>query len=475
MTLEIKDQNPLGYERIGKLMLKFAIPSIVSLVFNSIYNMVDQIFIGQKIGYLGNAATNVIFPLTVLGIALSIMFGDGGAAFVSLNLGKDEKEEASKGAANSIMMSSILGVALCVFVLLFLEPLCRILGATDRVISYALEYGGIIAWGLPFTMFAGCGNSLIRADGRPKLSMLSMIVGTVTNIILDPIFIFIFEWGMAGAAWATIIGQILSAVITFVCLLKMKNIHIGKSNLRLNFKVIRRVSGLGISSFITQVAIVIIVTMYNILLTKYGSVSVYGAEIPLAAHGITMKVNQVVMGICMGLASGCQPIMGFNYGAGQFERVKKTILRCIVISMSVMAVATVIYQVFPMSIIRIFGSESKLYNQFAMLSFRIFLLASILDGFHICTGIYFQATGKPVLATITSITRQVIFIIPISITFAALFGVVGVLWAGPVSDTLAFIIAFILMFREMKLLKNKAESSGKEAAQNESKDYYHQP
>lgn len=467
MTLEIKNQNPLGYERIGKLMMKFAIPSIISLVFNSIYNMVDQIFIGQKIGYLGNAATNVIFPITVLGIALSIMFGDGGAAFISLNLGKDKKEEASKGAGISIVMASILGIALCVVVTIFLEPLCRILGATDRIISYALEYGKIIALGLPFTMFAGCGNSLIRADGRPKLSMISMIVGTVTNIILDPIFIFGFEWGMAGAAWATIIGQILSAVITFGCLSKMKNVNINKTNLKLRFKIIRRVSGLGISSFITQIAIVVIATLYNILLTKYGRESIYGADIPLAAQGITMKVNQVVMGICMGLASGCQPIMGFNYGAGKFERVKKTIVRCIVISMSVMAVATVIYQVFPMSIISIFGSESKLYNQFAVLSFRIFLLASILDGFQICTGIYFQAIGKPALAAVTSITRQILFIIPISIVFAMLFGVKGILWAGPVSDTLAFIVAFILMFKELKLLKNKTELSVKGEVQNE--------
>lgn len=464
MTLETVNQNPLGYERIGKLMLKFAIPSIVALVFNSIYNMVDQIFIGQKIGYLGNAATNVIFPLTVLGIALSIMFGDGGAAFVSLNLGKGEKEKASKGAGNSIMMASILGVALCAAVSIFLEPLCRILGATDLVISYSMEYGRIIAWGFPFSMFAGCGNSLIRADGRPKLSMLSMIVGAVTNIILDPIFIFGFEWGLTGAAWATIIGQILSAVITLFCFRKMKNIRIGGFNLKLSFKIIRRLAGLGISSFITQFSIVIIIAMQNILLTKYGSLSVFGAEIPLAAHGITMKVNQVVIGICLGLASGCQPIMGYNYGAGQFVRVKKTILRCIIISMSVMAVATVIYQIFPMSIIRIFGSESELYNQFAMLSFRIFLLASILNGFHICTGICFQAIGKPILATITSITRQVIFIIPFSIIFAALIGIKGVLWAGPVSDTLAFVIAFILMFREMKSLNDKANLSGKEEA-----------
>lgn len=453
MESEIK--NPLGYERIGKLVRRFAIPSIVSLVFNSIYNIVDQIFIGQKLGYLGNAATNIIFPLTVLGIAFSLMFGEGGSAYISLQLGRNEKEKASRGAGNAIMMSVCLGILLGLVVFVFLEPICRLLGGTELVMPYAVEYGRIIALGLPFTVFAGCGNALIRADSRPKLSMLSMVVGAVTNIILDPIFIFVFDWDMAGAAWATVIGQILSAIITFVCLLKTKNVEINRTSLILKWKTIKKVAGLGISSFITQAAVVVVVSLSNILLTNYGAASVYGAEIPLAAHGITMKVNQIVMSICVGLAVGCQPIMGFNYGAKQYDRVRKTVRICVALSMICMAIATIIYQVTPMSIIRLFGSESALYNEFAVKSFRIFLLGSILNGLQICTGIFFQAIGKPLIATINSLCRQVVFIIPATIILCRLIGVEGVLWAGPLADGLAFIVALICLIRGLKELKTK--------------------
>lgn len=456
--------NPLAKEPVSRLIIKFAIPSIISLVFNSIYNIVDQVFVGQKIGYLGNAATNIIFPLTVLGIALSIMFGDGGAAYISLKLGLGEKKQAARGAGNALIMASLMGILLFLAVSLLLEPLCYLLGATDPVIPYALEYGRIIAIGLPFSMFSGCGNSLIRADGRPRISMLSMVAGAMTNIILDPIFIFVFNWGMAGAAWATVIGQVLSAAITFACLWHTKTITITQNDLKLRLKTIFRVAGLGISSFITQVAIVLIVSLHNILLTRYGSASVYGAEIPLAAHGITMKVNQIVTSICLGLASGCQPIMGFNYGAGKLDRVRKTILICTGASVCVMAFATAVYQLNPMVIIRMFGSESDLYNSFAEKSFRIFLMASILNGFHICTGIFFQAIGKPFYATLNSLTRQVLFIIPFSLLFTRLIGVEGVLWSGPAADALAFVIALALMIRELKGLKDEESAVSKTAS-----------
>lgn len=460
-------QNPLGYERIVKLMLRFAIPSIVSLVFNSIYNIVDQVFIGQRIGYLGNGATNVIYPLTVLGIALAVMYGYGSAAFISLNLGRGNKEEASKGAGNAIMMASILGIVLCVTLSVFLEPICYFLGATELVMPYALEYGRIIVFGFPFFMFAGCGNSVIRADGRPRLSMLSMLVGAITNIILDPIFIFVFGWGMAGVAWATIIGQFLSAVITFSNLRTTENITLSKVNLRLRLRTIRKVAVLGISSTITQAAAVIIITMFNVLLTKYGELSVYGAEIPLAAHGITMKVNQIVTNVCIGLASGCQPIIGFNYAAKQYNRVRMTTLYCFAATTIVLAIATVVYQIFPMSIVRIFGSESELYNQYAVMSFRIFLMTAILHGFHTCTSVYLQAVGKPGLATINALTRQIIFMVPAALLLGRLLGVEGILWSGPASDTMAFVIAFILMIRELRHLKIRIAESKKEVMANE--------
>lgn len=447
--------NPLGSERIGRLIAKFAIPSIISLIFNSIYNIVDQIFIGQKVGYLGNAATNVIFPLTVIGIALAITFGDGGAAYVSLKLGMNERDEASKGAGNSVVMTAVLGILLAIAVSIFLEPICRIIGATELVMPHALEYGRIIAIGLPLSMFAGCTNSIIRADGRPKLSMLSVSVGAAANIILDPIFIFVFEWDMAGAAWATVIGQLLSAIISLICVCKTRNVDINRETLRPRWRTVSKVTSLGTASFINQVAMVVIITLSNILLTHYGAESIYGAEIPLAAHGITMKVNQIVNSVCIGLAAGCQPIIGYNYGAAQFGRVRKTMASCMLITFIVMAAATVVYQLFPMAIIKIFGSESDLYNQFAVKSFRIFLSGTVFAGLHTCCGIFFQSIGKPFLAAVNSLSRQLVFMIPVTIVFARLIGVEGILWSGPVCDTGGIIIAFIFLAREFKLLKRE--------------------
>lgn len=437
--------------------MTFAVPSVISLVLNSVYNLVDQLFIGQKIGYLGNAATNIIFPLTVLGIALSIMFGDGAAAYVSLQLGEGDKAKASKGAGNAIIMVSGLGIVLGIVVSIFLVPICNFMGASQAIMPYAVEYGRIIALGLPFTMFAGAGNALIRADGRPGLSMLSMAVGALTNIVLDPIFIFGLDWGMAGAAWATIIGQVLSAAITLGCLSHTKNLVLGRPAFKLSTKTLSRVASLGISSFITQAALVIVISLHNKLLSGYGAASVYGAEIPLAAHGITMKVNQIVISVILGLATGCQPIMGYNYGAKQYARVRRTILTCIGLSLVVTTAATLVYQFSPMTIIRLFGAESDLYNQFAMKSMRIYLLCTVLNGVTISSSVFFQAIGKPLLATISSLSRQMIFIIPAALILCRIIGVEGVLWSGPVADSLAFVITFIMLARELKKLQIQGE------------------
>lgn len=452
--MEEQVKNPLGYEKIGKLMLIYSIPSIISLLVNSLYNIVDQIFIGQSMGYLGNAATIVIMPLTMISMALFVMLGNGGAAFMSLNLGRGNKEEASKGTGNAIIASLLFGILLCAIFLLFMEPICRLFGATDTVLPYAIEYGRIIAIGIPFTSFSGSINSLIRADGSPKFSMASMLVGAIINVILDPIFIFVFDWGIAGAAWATIIGQIIGAIVSFLYLWKFKSVDFNISYLKIEGRILSKVSGLGVSSFVTQASTVVVAIVANQLLTKYGVQSAYGAEIPLAAHGITMKADQIVLSICLGLATGCQPIIGFNYGAKQYDRVKKTILNCIAISSIVMIIATIVFQLFPMSIVRIFGSETALYNEFAVKSFRIYLMLVILTGFHICTGIYFQAIGKPIQATIISLSRQLLIRVPALIICAVMIGVEGVLWSGPISDALAFLIAVIFIIRDLRILKN---------------------
>ena len=435
--------NPLGYEKIGKLLTGYAIPSITALIINSLYNMVDQIFIGQEVGYLGNAATNIIMPLTILLAALGMLIGDGAAAYMSLNLGKDRREDAAHGIGNAITLTVGTSVVLMILFEIFLEPLCHLFGATDTNLPYALDYGRIIVLGFPFAMIDGTFGSIIRADGRPKSSMVGLLIGCITNLILDPVFIFVFQWGVKGAAFATIIGQILNAVYFIYCMLRFQTIDIKKENLIQKWRIVKRVLPLGASSFITQVAAVFVVAVINNALVKYGALSKYGADIPLAALGITMKVSQLVTGIALGIASGIQPIFGFNYGSGQYDRVKKTYKIALTSSTLILIVAFFIFQFCPNYIINLFGQESELYMEFAVKCFRIYLLACFLIGVSAVTGIFFQAIGKPIPATLLSLSRQVIFLIPAVLAFGYFMGVEGVLWAGPFADGLAGIVAII--------------------------------
>jgi putative MATE family efflux protein len=289
--------NPLGHAPIGRLMFQFCIPSVIMLVVNSLYNIVDQIFIGQGIGYLANAATNVIFPLTIFALAISLMLGDGGAAFMNLNLGKGDKKEASKSVGNVVMASLGSGVALTCICLIFLKPLCHLFGATNDNLSFALDYGFIIVLGFPFVLFSNALSAAIRADGSPRYSMAVMISGAITNTILDPLFIFGFGWGVKGAAWATIIGQAVSVVLCFFYLRKFKHIDFTLSSLKIELKTLIRICALGVSSFITQAAACAVIFVVNNTITFYGAQSVYGPDIPLAAFGITMKVNQIMLGV----------------------------------------------------------------------------------------------------------------------------------------------------------------------------------
>ena len=456
MSYEAAVKNPLGTEPVEKLIARFAIPSIISIVINSLYNMVDQIFIGQEVGYLGNAATNIIMPLTILLAALGMLIGDGAAAYMSLNLGKDRREDAAHGIGNAITLTVGTSVVLMILFEIFLEPLCHLFGATDTNLPYALDYGRIIVLGFPFAMIDGTFGSIIRADGRPKSSMVGLLIGCITNLILDPVFIFVFQWGVKGAAFATIIGQILNAVYFIYCMLRFQTIDIKKENLIPKWRIVKRVLPLGASSFITQVAAVFVVAVINNALVKYGALSKYGADIPLAALGITMKVSQLVTGIALGIASGIQPIFGFNYGSGQYDRVKKTYKIALTSSTLILIVAFFIFQFCPNYIINLFGQESELYMEFAVKCFRIYLLACFLIGVSAVTGIFFQAIGKPIPATLLSLSRQVIFLIPAVLAFGYFMGVEGVLWAGPFADGLAGIVAIITIgTRWNKILPSK--------------------
>lgn len=407
--------HPLGKEKLSKLIIQYSIPSIISFVVNSLYNMVDQVFIGQGVGYLGNAATNVIMPLTTIMLALGLMIGDGAAAFMSLNLGQGNKKEARKSVGNMCVLTLIAGILLMIVFELFLRPLALLFGATETVMPCALNYGRIIVLEFPFYTVSIAFASIIRADGRPNETMRGLLIGCITNIILDPVFIFIFKMGVQGAALATIIEQFLNAVYFVVCIFRFKTFELKAEDIKLDRKISTKIITLGTSSFITQIAVVLVIGVMNNLLVNYGGQSKYGADIPLATFGITMFT-----------------------------------------SVAVMLLALVIFQIFPQNITALFGQESDLYMEFAVKSFRIFLLACFLQLVASVAGIFFQSIGKPVLSAVCSMSRQIVFMIPSMILLGKLSGIEGILWAGPVADTFSAVIAGVmLMLFWKKIFKEK--------------------
>ncbi len=446
-------ENILGTEKISKLMLKFSIPCIISLLVNSLYNIVDQIFIGWGVGYLGNGATNVVFPITMISLAFSLMLGDGAGAFLSIKLGEKKKEEASIGVGNAITLSVIVSTLLCIISLIFMPKLLNVFGATEELLPYAKNYGYIIAIGVPFMMIGTTLNSIIRSDGQPAYAMKTMVIGAVLNTILDPIFIFIFKWGVTGAALATIISQIITFILNVQYLKKIKSIKLNKKSFKLTKEASKKVSSLGISSFITQMSFLLVITVENNMLKKYGVDSKFGPNIPITVLGIVMKISQILNSIIIGLAVGAQPILGYNYGAGKYDRVKVTLKTMLKISLIISTIAFILFQTIPDKLIGLFGGGDELYIEFACLSFRIYLMLAIFNGVQIPSGIFFQAIGKSLKSAILSLSRQILFLIPAMIILGKIFKIKGVLYAGPLADALAFILSIILIIHELKIMK----------------------
>lgn len=458
-----KEENILGYEKIGKLLRKFSIPCIISLLVNSLYNIVDQIFIGHGVGYLGNGATNVVFPIIMVCLAFSLMIGDGTSAYLSLKLGEKKKKEASHGVANGILLSVIVSILLGLITLIFLPFLLDLFGATEKLKPYALGYGYIIALGLPFMMIGTTLNSIIRADGNPRYSMLSMLSGAILNLILDPIFIFVFHMGVEGAAIATIISQFLTFMINVRYIKRFKNVRLTKENFKLQKNTVKKVSALGVSSFITQMSIVVVIAFENNLLIEYGADSKFGSEIPITVLGIVMKISQILNSIIIGLAVGAQPILGYNYGAGKYDRVKKTLKLMLGVSIVISTFAFILFQTIPDKLITIFGSGDELYMEFATLSFRIYLMLCIFSGVQIASGIFFQAIGKSGKSALLSLSRQIILLVPAMVILGKIFGLNGILYAGPVADGIAFLITIVLLTFELRHLgASKALNTGLE-------------
>ena len=453
-----ENESLFATEPVGRLITKFAIPCVISLLVNSLYNIVDQIFIGWGVGYLGNGATNVVFPITIVALALSLMIGDGGAAYLSLKLGEGDLASAKKGVCNAIAMVTVVSIVLTAVFLAFINPILNLFGATDTLRPIALEYGYVIGMGLPFMMIPAAVNSMIRADGSPKYAMFSMVIGALINTVFDPIFIFVFHMGVRGAAIATVMGQVASFIVSVVYLPRFKTVRLDLPSFRPMGRTCVNILTFGISSFITQFAITIVMALTNNLLAQYGALSVYGSEIPLTATGIVMKVNQILISILVGIAVGAQPIIGYNYGARDFHRVRKALDIALVASEIIAIIAFLIFQFAPMSVVSLFGSEEGLYNEFAVMAFRIFLLLCPLTGFQTVVAVYLQAVGKPIKSALLSLSRQIIFFVPTAMILPIFLGVTGVLWTGPVADGLAFIFSLALLLYEREQLK-KVEST----------------
>lgn len=453
-----KIENPLGTEPVGKLLRKFAVPSIISMLVMSLYNIVDQIFIGQCVGELGNAATNVAFPFTTLCIATALAFGIGGASGFNLNLGAGEKEKAPYFIGVSASMMFIIGVALSVVGLTALKPLLLFFGSTDTVLPYAMEYTKYLALGFPFAIISSGGSHLVRADGSPKFSMACNLVGAIVNVILDYLFVMVFNWKMAGAAIATVIGQILASIMVIWYLIHFKTIKLHGKHFVPQLKIVGRTVHLGMAQCLNQLAIMFVQIVMNKSLTYYGALSPYGADIPLACTGIVMKVNQVYFSICIGVAQGIQPIASFNRGAGKNDRVKKTYKLAVSCNTIISTIAFIIFQLFPRQIISIFGSGSPEYFRFSINFFRIFLFMTFLDGIQPITSTFCTVIGEPNKGTFLSLTRQVICFIPLMIVLPYIFhnfgylGIDGMMYVAPISDFLAAVLSLIVIKKVFKKL-----------------------
>lgn len=450
MNNEISTKNPLGENPVNSLLYQFAVPSIIAMLVSSLYNIVDQFFIGRSVGALGNAATNISFPLSISCVAIALLFGIGGASAFNIAMGMGEKENAVNYLANSAAMLFLGGVALTAVTLIFLEPMLKFFGSPDNVLKYAKVYTRIVALGFPFLIFTSGGGHLIRADGRPKISMVCNLAGALINTVLDALFVFVLNMGMAGAAYATIIGQIVSGLMAAWYLAHCRTIKIKKENLRVRWKYISRVMSLGTAPCANQLAMMVVQIVMNKSLKYYGSLSVYGESIPIACAGIITKVNQVFMSFIIGISQGLQPITSFNYGAGRYGRVRSAYRSAVACGAVLAVIAFILFQTIPHQIISLFGTGSEEYYRFAENYFHIFLFFTFINFMQPISSNFFTSIGKPVKGTFLSLTRQIIFLLPLLIIIPLFMGIDGIMYSGPVADGLAGVISIVMVCLEFR-------------------------
>jgi len=448
-------ENPLGTEPITKLILKFAIPSVLALVVNAIYNIVDQIYIGHFIGTTAMAATNVAFPLTPIGTAIALLFGIGGSSNYNLALGRKEKNIANDIANTSFGMLVYLGLILGILAFVFEIPMLNFFGTTPEINVYAIPYTRLIALGLPFFVFSTGAATLCRADGSPNFAMVAMLVGAIFNFIGNPIFLLVFNMGITGIALSTMIGQILSAlVLLYYFIYKRKNMDINLTCLRPLMKYQRAIIGLGIASFFNQSALTVVQIVMNNSLVYWGSQSIYGSEIPIAVVGAVSKLNVIFMAFAIGIAQGSQPIYGYNYGAKKFDRVEETLRKAVISVLIISFIFFALFQLIPRQIITIFGQGDELYFSFAIRFLRIYMFLTLVNGLLPVCANFYTSIGKAIIGLWVSLTRQIIFLVPLILILPRFFNIDGLIYAGVIADFMAFLLTVYFLVREWRLLRH---------------------
>ncbi len=455
--LSQESRDIMGTGNIGMLLRKFAVPSVIAMLVSAMYNIVDQIFIGQGVGMLGNAATNVAFPSSTISLSIALLLGIGAASNFNLQMGKKNPRLAAKYVGNAISLMAISGAALLVITLLFMDKLLMLFGATDQTFEYAKTYMTITALGLPFIIFTSGGANLVRSDGSPQQSMFIMLSGAIINTILDPLFIFVFDWGIAGAAWATVIGQFVSFALIIKYLYGYKTVALTRETFILKGECVASILKLGVASFFNQISMALVQIVMNSTLRYYGELSMYGPDIPLASAGIVTKINMLVFAIVIGIAQGSQPILGYNYGAKNYDRVKKTLRLAIISSMIISTGGFICFQIFPRQIIGIFGEGSEEYFIFATKYLRIFMFMIFITPIQPIASTFFTSIGKAGKGFFMSLTRQVLFLTPLILILPRLMGVDGVVFAGPIADIAAVGITGLFLAQEIRIINKDME------------------
>ncbi len=486
-------ENPLGTKPLGRLLFSLAVPTAIANVVNAMYNIVDQIFIGQGVGTLGNAATSVAFPLTTICLAIGLMLGLGAASGFNLELGQahasaskphmrkahEDRAREIVGAATGAMV--VLGLFILLLVRMFLPGMLKAFGATETIMPYAMEYAGITSWGIPFLIFMMGVNPIVRADRSPRYSMAAVIIGAVINTVLDPLFIFSFGWGIAGAAWATVISQIISAVILGAYFPRFQSVRFTwkdfiphqseedaedggsgedpaddsfMSALKEYVKTVLYACRLGINSLIFQMSTVLVQITLNNMLRIYGAQTVYGPDIPIAVCGIVVKINVIFISLMIGLISGAQPICSYNYGAGRYTRVRGTVKLFTVWAIIIGTFSWLIFELFPDRIILLFGNGggSELYFEYAERFMRTFLFFTFINGLQVCSATFFPSIGKPLRGALISFSKQILIFIPVLLALSRLYGLDGIMYAQPVTDVLAAALAIAFLIYEMRVM-----------------------